>query len=793
MGSDIADINNDGLMDIYTLDMLPEDNRRQKQLFGSDRYDVYAAMVKSGLHSQYMRNMLHLNNGDGTFSEIGQLAGVANTDWSWSALIADYDNDGIQDLFVSNGFKRDLTDNDFAKFKAQEEIILARKSGKKKSFLEVIDKFTENKIPNYIFQGNGDLTFTKRSVEWGIDEPSLTNGAAYGDLDNDGDLDLVLNNINEHAGIYRNNSETLLKNNYLQVHLSGKDQNTFALGAKVSLFTGDQKIVRELLPVRGFQSSVDPVLHFGLGSIEQIDSLHIRWPTGEFQVLKNVTANQKLQIKEEEGKTIPQRLSPATTYFLKKENVIDFTYRENNFTDFHVQALLPRMYSTQGPAMASADVNNDGLSDIFVGGAKGQAGELFIQDKNGNYKRTWQALLAQHSEDVAAAFFDMDNDGDRDLYVVSGGYEYAVNDKYLEDHLYENDGKGNFRSKGLPSFLSSGSCVRPSDVDSDGDTDLFVGGRIIPGRYPEKPESYMLLNDGKGNFSIDSALSPQLKLAGMVTDAVWVDLNKDKQEDLIVVGEWMPIRVFINSNGKFTDHSARYVKTKTEGLWNCIIAEDFDGDGDKDFVAGNYGLNSQMKVSAEKPATLVYSDFDNNGSVDPLLSYFIMDRSYPYPTRDELSEQLPSFKKRFTDYKSYSDASIEDVLSKQEVASAEKLIAYRCETAYIRNDTDSFEVVPMPVALQFAPVFSLAVMDVNQDGKADIVSGGNLSATRARTGKLTGNYGFVFLGDGKGSFDFVPPVKTGMYTKGDVRNIIIDRDRIIVGANNLPIQTYELR
>jgi enediyne biosynthesis protein E4 len=794
MGTDIADFNGDGLMDIYTLDMLPEDNRRQKQLMGSDRYDVYATMRKSGLHSQYMRNMLHLNNGNGTFSEIGQLAGVSNTDWSWAPLFADFDNDGIQDLFVSNGFKRDLTDNDFTKFKAFQEIVTARRQRKQVSFLEVMSRFKENRIPNYIFRGNGDLTFSNNTIAWGLDRPSLTNGVAYSDLDNDGDLDLIMNNVNATAGIYRNNAQDF-GNHFLTIQLVGDKENVFAVGASVTVYCGEKKIVQELLPVRGFQSSVDPMLHFGIGSADKIDSVTVRWPSGEKQSVSAVVTGARLLIRHPENlkPDIKQRDDPDKAFFTAMDDAIPYKHNENDFIDFRTQPLLPRMYSTQGPALAVGDVDGDGRVDVFAGGAKGQAAELFVQTTLGKYSvKTQKAFIDDRlSEDIDAEFFDADNDGDLDLFVASGGYEFLNSDKSLQDRLYKNDGKGNFSRVQLPEYLSSSACVKPADVDNDGDMDVFVGSRLTPGRYPEPPESFLLLNNGKGKFTI-GVMPDELTYAGMITDACWTDLNGDRQPDLIVVGEWMPIRVFINQHGKFSEESSAYIKVRTEGFWNTILAEDFDGDGDQDFVIGNLGLNTQMKISESRPATMVYDDFDKNGSVDPIISYFVGAKSYPYASRDELTEQLPSLKKHFVDYSSYADATIGNVLSREELSRAEKLTAYLSESCYVRNDGNHFTVLPMPMQFQFAPVFAMAAVDVNSDGIPDLVSGGNLSAARARTGKLSGNTGFIFLNDGRANFTFVPPAIAGISIPGDVRQIAVTNNTMIVGVNDSKLTIYRL-
>lgn len=789
MGTDIADFNGDGLMDIFTLDMLPEGNERQKQLFGSDRYDVYNGMTKNGLHHQYMRNMLHMNLGNGSFSEVGQFAGVANTDWSWAALFADYDNDGIQDLFVTNGFKRDLTDNDFAKFKAFEEIRNSQLQGKKVSYLQVIDKFTENKIPNYIFKGSDSLRFSNMSTAWGFEEPLLTNGAAYGDLDNDGDLDLVINNINDPAGVYRNNANEHLKNNYLSVKLDCDGGNRHAIGAKVSIFAGGKSFVKENLPVRGFLSTVDPVLHFGLGKISRVDSMIIHWPDGTQQKVGDVVINGKNTVRQ--NKSVPSPASAKQPTLFTQEVVGDLKHIENDFIDFRVQALLPHMYSAEGPALAVADVNADGLTDIFLAGAQGQPSQIRFQTRTGDYGNSQQTFNV-NGEITDALFFDADGDKDQDLFLVTGGYEFDKSSSDLKDKLFINDGRGNFHEKIFPELLSSGSCAAAADIDRDGDQDLFVGGKVVPGNFPTIPESSLLINDGKGNFSLEKDAPASLRYAGMVSDALWTDLNADSLLDLMLVGEWMSVKIFINENGKLTDRSSEWISGKTEGLWNCILAHDFDRDGDQDFIIGNQGLNTQMRASAQQPVTLVYDDFDNNGSPDPIVSYFIQGKSYPYPTRDELIEQLPSFRKRFTNYKSYSTAQIENVLTKEELDKAKKLSVVMLETCFVKNENGKLTFAPMPLEMQMAPVMALAIMDIDGDEIEDVISGGNLSASRARTGKMTGNVGFVFKSEGNGEFQFIPPVKAGINVADDVREIVVEKNTILFGVNNGPLRKYVL-
>jgi hypothetical protein len=796
MGIDIADINNDGWSDIVSLDMLPEENKRQKEFHWPDRYDVYASMVKSGLHHQYMRNMLHLNNGDGTFSEIGQLAGISNTDWSWSALLADFDNDGLQDLFVSNGFKRNFTSNDFLKYQA--DLAMKAKAGQDPGELnDILEKMPSNKVHSYMFKNKDGLSFDNVSQQWGFSQEGLANGAAYADLDNDGDLDLVTNRMDEEAGIYRNNAEKLSPGNFLRIKLQGNDKNTAGLGAKATLYHGGKLMTRTLCPQRGFQSSVDPVLHFGLGKVSLIDSLIIEWPRGETERRFAVKPNQVITFHQKDAKTDkPAKQPHPPVLFAKRENVLNVKHDENNFIDFKVQGLLPRMYSTSGPALAGADVNGDGLTDLYAGGAKGQAGTLLIQNTKGYYTAKKQVAMETDSgsEDTDALFFDMEGDHDQDLYVVGGGYEFNAGDPLLQDRLYENDGRGNFKKVPLPEMRTSGACVRAADADGDGDQDLFVGGRIVPGRYPETPQSYLLVNNGKGVFTDQTdQLAPSLRKIGMVTDAAWIDLNKDAKPDLVIVGEWMPVSFYVSENGKLVDRSDRFIGTKTHGWWNCLRAADFDNDGDLDLVAGNFGMNNQFRPSPLRPVTLYYADYDNNGSVDPIVNYFIGDKSYPLPTRDELTDQVPSFKKRFTDYASYTEATISTILSEEAMKKSTVLTAYTFETVYFQNEGDSFIIRSLPREAQLSPVCAIHPVDINKDGNLDLITGGNLSGARSRFGKATGNFGTVFLGDGRGGFQFLPATVTGICIRGDVRAIVQDHRRIIFSRNNDLPEVYELK
>ena len=793
MGLDIADVNRDGNMDIMTLDMLPEDNKRQKLLFGPEHYYVYSMMQKNGYSSQCMRNMLHINNGNGSFNEIGQIVGVSNTDWSWSALFADLDNDGFQDLFVSNGYKRDFTNHDFLNYKADQEIKIAQK--KEGIYTEMISKIPSSKPINYLFKNSYGERFNNVSSKWGFDEGGLTHGAAYVDLDNDGDLDMVLNNMDANAGIYRNNIGDQLNNNYLKIKLLGKDKNYFAIGARVTLFTKGNSIIREQYPVRGFQSSVDPILHFGLDTVAIIDSIQIRWPSGRLQKLDRISANQLIEVKENAGQNYNMDQQLPLKPYLRQVLIDKISHKENEFIDFLTQPLLPRMYSTQGPAMAKGDINGDQLSDIFIGGSKGFKGAIYSRNQIGNYQKMDQ-VFDEAPEDVDASFFDADGDGDQDLYVVSGGYEFSSNEKSLQDRLFMNIGEGKFEKSEnrLPKFLSSGSCVRPCDFDYDNDIDLFIGGRIVPGKYPEVPRCYILENDGKGFFKIvTSIVGPQLSQLGMVTDAEWADVNGDGYEDLIVVGEWMGIKIFINDNGKLVDKSGDLLNNPHVGWWNTVEVSDLDDDGDMDFIAGNLGMNNQMKPSLEKPVTLRYADYDGNGSIDPILFYHIQGKSFPYASRDELIAQLPMLKKRFVDYESYSSAVFETIFTDEEQKISKELVATTFETSvFINEEQNKFSRIPLPFQAQFAPVFSIGVVDVNGDDFLDIVLGGNLEKTRVRTGKYTGNNGFIFTGSSDGIYCYLNQKKSGLDIIGDVREIIVDENRLLFAINNADVMAYEI-
>lgn len=796
MGSDIADFNNDLLPDILSLDMLPEDNRRQKLLYGPDTYEKYQSMLRNGFFHQIMRNMLQLNNGDGTFSEIGQLAGVSNTDWSWAGLFADFDNDGWKDLFVTNGYLRDYTNRDFVDYYANQRI--REKQGEPAdALLDIIARMESTETPNYLFRNQGGLSFENVSSAWGFGQPLLSNGAVYADLDGDGDLDLVLNNVNAPACIYENRAAPASAH-YLQVQLKGPSANRHGVGARVELRAGGMCMMQEFIPSRGFQSAMHLPLHFGLGAAEKVDTLFVHWPGGMRSLLTDVPANQLMEVDIASAGPAPASRSTPPLFEAVAPS-FDFLHQERAGIDFKQQSLLPYAVSGLGPAVAVGDVNGDGLEDLFIGGAKLQAGQLFLQQPDGRFLPSEQPALTQDliMEDVDALFFDANGDGSLDLYVASGGYHYMPEDLALQDRLYLNDGRGKFTraAQALPLMRSSSACVSAADVDGDGDLDLFVGGRLVPGQYPIAPRSYLLLNDGQGKFTDATAsLAPELQSPGMVTDALWMDANQDGQLDLVLAGEWMPLRCFLNQNGKLTE-APDYFGPDTEGWWWCLAAADLDGDGDLDLVAGNLGLNTSLKVSPSEPARLYYGDFDENDAVDPLLTHYIQGEPYPLVSRDNLFGQLAGLRKKFRSYADYADARIEDILSPEQLASAKVLQAKQGASVWLENrGAAGWKVHELPAMAQASPIFAILPSDLNGDGRTDLLLAGNLSETRPAMGPWDANYGQLLLNKGEGLFEYLPQHRSGFSIIGDVRQIIQigqgDRQQLLFLRNNRPAAAY---
>lgn len=796
MGNDVADINNDGWADIFTLDMLPEDNRRQKLLMAPDNYAKFDLNVRSGFHYQYMRNMLQLNNGDGSFSEIGQLAGVSNTDWSWAALLADYDNDGWKDLYITNGYLRDFTNLDFINY--MNDFVAQKGRLQREDVLDIIKEMPASNIKNYAFHNQEGTRFENNTESWGLAEVSNSNGAVYADLDNDGDLELIVNNINKPVFIFRNEANTQSDNHYLQVELRGEGTNTYGIGAKVSIQVGDQIQSLEQMPMRGYLSSVSYRLHFGLGKKTQVDQLTIHWPSGKEQVLENVPADQLLKLDAKNASNAKALNAKTKALFEKTDSPLAYQQPTLNINDFDRQPLLMQSYSHLGPVMAAADLNGDQLEDLVIGAGVAQPTSLWIQQKDGGFSQENVAdfLADQAHEDGAIAVFDANGDGAPDIYIASAGYHnFTEDDPILQDRLYLNNGNGNFSRKGdaLPTIQSNTATVAASDINGDGSLDLFVGGRVVPGRYPESPRSYILINDGKGNFSDQTeALAPELLRPGMVTSAVWADLNQDERPELILAGEWMPIMVFENQAGKLSEVTENYFDRPYRGLWNQITIADFNQDQIPDLLVGNIGTNTQFQASVEHPLSLYYKDFDANGSIDPVFCYYIDGENYPYVTRDELLRQLSGLRQRFRNYESYADVSITELFSSSELKNADLLQVDEIKTSLFLSASDGkYTWAALPIESQYAPVCQSLVFDADADGNDDILLCGNNSNMKLRLGKMDANHGVLLKGNGRGQFFYLPQQVSGFNIQGDVRSILQLNDQLVFGIHQGKMVAYE--
>ncbi len=822
MGMDIADVNNDGWPDVYTTDMLPEGERRIKQTSASEGWDEYQAKVRNGYHHQLMRNMLQLNRGvvGGTrpgpmpyFSDVGQLAGVARTDWSWGALLVDLDLDGNKDVFVTNGVARDVTDQDYINSIANQEAAESYGRGGRVDYMALVKAMPETRIPNYAFhslgadRAGGVPTFANEAAAWGLATPSYSSGAAYADLDGDGAPDLVVNNVNQEAFVYRNNVRSLHPENHsLQLRLEGVGANRFGVGAKVTVRAGDQVFYQELEPTRGFESSSDYVLTFGVGARAAVDSVAVEWPDGATGVLRHVATNQRVTMRQADaaprGADAPPlgrfALGPAAPRPVFTDVTgqvgLDWAHKENDFVDFDRDRLTPKMLSTEGPAVAVADVNGDGLDDVYLGGAKGEPGALFLQRPDGRFERSNAGVFEPdaESEDVGAVFFDANGDGRPDLYVVSGGSEYSPESPGLQDRLYLNDGGGRFHkaTNALPPETNSGSRVAAADYDGDGAVDLFVGGRVVPWQYGIAPRSMLLKNDGRGHFTdVTDRLAPGLARVGMVTDAVWRDVDGDGRLDLVVVGEWMRVTVFHNAGG------GRLVEVKAPGLersngwYNRVLAGDLTGSGRTSFLLGNLGLNTRLHATAAEPATMLVKDFAKSGYTQQILSCFNGGTSYPITLRDDLLKALPYLRARFPNYHSYADATTESLFTPEERAGATADTAYTFATAIARNDGGGrFTVVPLPREAQIAPVYGMLAGDFDGDGRSDLLLAGNFDGVKPEIGRMAAGYGLLLRGDGRGGYTPTSLAESGFVVPGQARDIVRLRTRtgplIMVVRNN---------
>jgi len=790
MGLDIADINNDGLLDIFTLDMLPEMNYRKKTMLLRSNPMTQLNYEKFQYDLQYVRNMLQLNmgqdnHGNMKFSEIGLMAGVQETDWSWSPLFADFDNDGYKDLVVCNGFQHDVTDMDFARSKLKYENLISR--------VDLNDSIPVVKIDNYIFKNNGDLTFTKKTKAWGFEEPTLSNGAVYVDLDNDGDLDYITNNINGPATIYKNkisDNNTTQKSNYIRIELKGTDTNPHGLGAKIILYTNGGLQYHEHSFYRGFMSSVDMNIHFGLGDAKMVDSLIVFWPEGSIEKLKNIEVNSDLTIDYKNSMVdssvnirsylLPDEGEPFIVESNKDYNIA-YEHQERQLFDFNYQKTLPHKFSQSTPGIAVGDVNNDGLEDFYIGGSKLYPGTFFIQQDDNTFKQEERIIVDTENnfQDMGILLFDIDNDNDLDLYLASGGVLSKKGDDAYIDKLYLNDGNGFFTYKGkfLPEIAISGSCVKAADFDRDGDLDLFIGGRIVPGEYPYPVSSIILRNDGNSFEEVTDTFCPDLNDIGLVTDALWTDFNNDQWIDLIVVGELMPLTFFKNTGNGFINITEKLKLGATTGWWNCIVGADIDNDGDTDYIGGNFGLNSIFKGTEEKPLKVYANDFDRNGVIDPIIVTYVSDENFelqPFPihTRDDMTNQLGFIKTRLPTYKQYGRATIYDMFTEEELKEAYYKEANFFRTVIILNEgNDKFSLKELPIYAQFAPVFGIKPTDINNDGNIDLLMAGNDYSIEQMSGKIDAFNGLLLLGNGNGSFENVKPDKSGFIVTQDAKGL----------------------
>jgi enediyne biosynthesis protein E4 len=801
MGSDMIDFNNDGWLDIFTTDMLPEGDYRLKTTTKFDDYNVQNAKLDNDFHHQFTSNCLQLNNGDGTFSEIADMAGVEATDWSWGALSFDFNNDGWKDLFVSNGISKDLTDQDFLDYFSSEEAMRQVKSGGF-NFKSFLDKMSSTPISNYGFLNQKNLTFKDKSIELGLSTPGFSNGAAYGDLDGDGDLDLVINNENEQAFVYKNTASEKLLTHYLKIKLNGNSPNTFGLGTRVTIFSNGIKQVLEQMPSRGFESSVEPVLNFGLGDGKKVDSLIVLWPDLKTEKIKNISADTTLSLVQKNASGIFKK--PVLSPPLFKEitpSVIkgDINHKENNFIDFDVERLLPKMLSTEGPKLAVGDVNGDGLEDFFMGSAAGDTGKLFIQQPSGNFVQSPQFAFMQDKdyESIGAELFDADNDGDLDLLVASGGNQVALGSLYLAPRLYLNDGKGNFTRSfnGWPTLSINASCIRAGDYDGDGLQDVFIGARSVPGSYGIIPQSKLLHNSGHGKFvDVTNEIAPILSSLGMVTDAQWVDIDRDGKKELVIVGDWMPVTILKYINGKFekSDEIAG-----SSGWWNCLTIADINADGYPDLIAGNNGLNSKLRADSKHPAWLFIDDFDNNGKTDCIAAYYKSDgKSYPLNLRDDIIAQIPSLKKKFLKYDSYAGKTIDQIFTKEELDHAQKLSVQQTQSCVFYNDGKGhFEMQTLPEMAQISPVFGILATDLNADGRKDIFLGGNFSGLKPEIGRYDASYGVTLLSKPDNQFNYLKPSSSGLFVKGEVRDVkeitTKNGNYILIARNNNSLQIFK--
>lgn len=795
MGSDVNDINNDGLLDVVELDMNPEDNYRKKMMLNASSYQTYQNSDYFGYQYQYVRNVVQLNQGprrngmdslgDPVFSDISFYTNLAETDWSWTPMVVDFDNDGFRDVIITNGFPRDVTDHDFVAFRNMAYFITAKK--------QMLEQIPEVKIHNYAFRNTGQLRFEDMSQAWGLEKVSFSNGAAYADFDNDGDMDVVINNINDEAFLYENTlGNNKIKSHYLSVNLIGDSLNLNGLGAWIEIYYDGKQQVYEQTPYRGYLSTVQLAPHFGLDTVSRIDSILVKWPDGRKTVLQNVASDQTITVEISQAKQRYTWAQPLQNTLLK--DITDslnfhFQHEERDFIDFNIQKLLPHKFSQYGPALAAGDLNGDSLDDIIIGGSFSKSAVMCLQQQKGSFKQ--KKLLPQAGnnkqwEDLGIVLFDADNDGDLDIYTASGGYENQPNTQAYTDKLYINDGKANFTidSLALPKNFTSKSCVRAADFDRDGDLDLFIAGRVEPWNYPKPVSSFIYRNDSKDGVikftDVTATVAKGLENIGLVCDALWTDFNNDGWQDLVITGEWMPVSFFKNTNGTFQDITASSNIVNKKGWWTCIVGGDFDNDGDIDYIAGNLGLNSFYRGSEQYPVSIYAKDFDNNGSYDAVPTLFLRASQqdsgraeYPVHTRDDMTKQMIIFKSKFQNYRSYATAPFSKMFTNEEMKGALKLQATYFSNSYIRNDGNGkFNISPLPLNTQYSCMNGMVAEDFDGDGNLDILMVGNDFGTEVSVGQYDACNGLMLKGDGKGNFMPLPIMQSGWFVPGDAKALV---------------------
>ena len=781
MGADLADINNDGYPEIFTTDMLPEDDYRLKTLGAFDNIDLYNAKLKAGFYHQYVKNCLQLNNKNGKFLEIADYAGVSASDWSWGALMFDMDNDGYNDIYVCNGVNKDVTNLDFMDFFANEVYQKMVLSGKKKESEDILKNVPVHPMLHKAFRNEGNLRFADEGKAWGFTQTSFANGAAYADLDNDGDLDLVINNENGPAFIYKNNSREINKNSYIGVFLQGAGKNTFAIGSKIKVYQGSQIFYRELIPSRGFQSSVDYKQIIGLGKLTAVDSMIVTWPdrsTTKFDrpAINKVYTIQETKVKREQPEPL-RKVADSSLFRLVKNNFD--RHEEDNNIDFYYEHNVPKMISREGPKAAVADVNGDGLEDIYIGGTQVHPGQLYLQTASGKFEKQAEPGFLPFSdfEDEAVLFFDADHDGDPDLFIGAGGNNNHAYSRQMQNRLFLNDGHGNFTIDpgafpNNPNGANTGVAIA-DDFNHDGFMDLFVGGRSVPREYGSPPASYLYVNDGKGHFTdIAATKNPDIAHIGMVTGASWSDMDGDGQKDLVIAGEWMAPRIFSYRKDHFVE-----IKTNLQNLfgwWESVAVADINGDGKPDLILGNIGENFYLHPDSVNPVKLWVNDYDANGNIDNILTRTIDGKDMPVFLKRAMEIQIPSLKKQNLKHADYAKKTIQDLFSHALLDSSLVKKFNYCSSIVAFNEGDGkFKIQPLPQMLQFSSVNAIRCLDLNQDGSTDLVLGGNEFGFLPQFGRLDASFGNVLINDGKGNLSCPGMDRTGLYIPGQTRDIAL--------------------